>query len=135
LLLGLSEEEIFADSVNGLKFKVYGISRTLTKIKDFRKLQSMLQVIGSSEVFMEAFAKKYDFNKLLEEIMRSLDINTDKIKLPEAELGMEAANPMAALQGAPNAQSQIPQAGAAVNDNAEEAGGLPRSGFPQVPSQ
>jgi len=125
LVQSISPEERFAETVNGLKFRVFGITRTLNKIKEFRKIQGLLQTIGSSEILMQAFSQKFDFNKLLDEVMKSLDINTEKLQLDEAEI---AAGPEP--QGGPDMQSNIPQAGAAVNERVEEEGGIPKPDFP-----
>lgn len=117
----LGPEELFADTVQGCQFIVYGISATLNKQKDFTKLQAMLQTVASSPVLMEDFAKEYDFTKLLTEILKSLDINTSKIQNDEAKQGLSAApqppqaGPPQGAQAPPDMQSQIPQAGAAGN--------------------
>lgn len=128
-LKGMSNEELFAESVSGCKFEVFGISATLNKQKDFTKLQAMLQTISTSPILMEEFTKDYSFGKLLTEIMRSLDINVAKIKNEEA---MNAgANVLQADQAAPDAQSQIPQAGA-LNGSPEMSveGAIPQADFP-----
>lgn len=134
-LFGLGPEEIFAQTALGLQYKVYGVSRTLNKVKDFRKLTSLLQTIGSSEVLVEEFIKEYSFKKLLGEIMESLDINVDKIKHDEVDqmmnmLGeLQGGGGMPPVQGMPNMQSNIPQAAAgALNQTVESM--IPRSNFP-----
>lgn len=117
-LKALGPEEIFADTVQGYKFRTFGISATLNKQKNFTKLTGLLQTIGTSEVLTEEFQKKYDFGKFLTEIMKSLDINTYKIEADEKDGGDLTQNPQGSGLGqgeAPNAQSQIPQAGAAGN--------------------
>lgn len=131
-LFALGPEEIFADTAMGLKYKVFGVSRTLNKVKDFRKLTSLLQTIGSSEVLIEEFIKKYSFEKFLGEIMDSLDINTDKIKHDEVDqmLNMMGnAGGMPPVQGMPDMQSNIPQAAAgSINETVESR--IPRADFP-----
>jgi hypothetical protein len=112
----LTDEEIFAETVNGYKFDVFGITRTMNKLKDFRKFQGLLQTIGSSPVMMESFARKYDFSKLLDVIMDSMDVDTKKIELDEGQQGLGQIPPMAGA----NVQSQIPQAGAQVNNKPSE---------------
>lgn len=127
-LRGLSNEELFAETVQGCKFEVFGISATLNKQKDFTKLQAMLQTVSASPVLMEEFVKEYSFSKLLTEIMRSLDINPAKIAVekPVAESG-----PLQADQAAPDMQSQTPQAGAAGNQGEMTVeGAIPTPNFP-----
>jgi hypothetical protein len=121
-IAAMSPDEVFAETVDGHHFKVYGITKILNKLKDFRKLQSFLQTISGSEVLIESFIKEYSFTNFLHEIMESLDIDTDKLKLSAEEqalnqIGQQAAQggqpggPGAQQQGSgPNNQSQIPQA-------------------------
>lgn len=122
----LGPEELFADTVQGCKFTVFGISATLNKQKEFTKLQALLQTVAGSPVLMEEFTREFDYAKLLGEIMKSLDIHPDKIRNDEAKAGLnsEAAPGQGMQQGQmPNMQSQIPQAGAAGN----QAAGTPAS--------
>jgi len=122
-LAQLDPEDIFASTVNGVRFEVYGISQTLSKSMDFRKYTTLMQTIASSEMFLELFLQGYDPQKFLGEIITSLDINKLKIQLdaqpqpaqapegPEAGMppGMEAGVPG---MGGPDMMSQVPQAGA-----------------------
>lgn len=135
---GLSREEIFAETVNGTRFKTFGISETLNKQRDFTKLQAFLQTVASTPVLTEAFvADGGSFSKLLEEITKSLDINPAKLKEEDAkdsglsEDTAQAAPAPAAAPGGPDLQSQIPQAGAPTNqgDLAPQQG-LPQTEFP-----
>jgi hypothetical protein len=137
----MGPEELFAETAGQIKFEVFGISETLTKQKEFTKLQAMLQTIASSPVLMEEFTKKYDFGKLMTEIMRSLDIPLYKIMNDESlfnnSTGQQPVSPtqpagpppMPGQQpgNVPNAQSQIPQAGAAVNQSNSP---FPQPNFP-----
>lgn len=113
-LHALPAEDVFASTVQGVRFRVFGVTQTLAKAADFRKYMQLLQTIGGAPPLMEAFVKGgYDVSKLLEEIVTSLDIDKYKIKMSEAEIqamneptqGQEGAPP----QG-PNDMSQIPQA-------------------------
>lgn len=135
----LANEDIFAGTVEGFKYKVFGISETLNKMKDFKALTALLQSIGTSEVLIEEFTKKYDFGKLLDKIMKSLNIDTDELEIPEVEqMAMKAQAAM--QQGAtqpgttPNMQSQIPQVGSKSDPSQaggpQPAAGVPRSNFP-----
>lgn len=128
-LKGLTNQDLFAETVSGCKFKVFGISATLAKQKDFTKLQAMMQTIASSPVLMEEFTKKYDFGKLLTEIMISLDIRPYKLESDQAQ-GMATPQPPPMQQG-PDSQSQIPQAGAAENQgDLNPASAIPNNSFP-----
>lgn len=130
-----SNEEIFASTAQGYCFKVFGISLTLKKMQDYRKIITMLQTVMGSSQLSEEFMKKYSFTKLLSLIMRSLDIDVTKIENDEDEQVAMASQPtmqrnpqQGGSPGAPNMQSQIPQAMAAP---AEGAGGpQPNAGAP-----
>lgn len=133
-LANVSAQERFQRVVDGHDFNVFGITQTLNKVKDFRKLTSMLQTISGSEVLTEEFTKRFDFAKLLDEIMNSLDINTDKIRLGEMDealttLGRERGGGEGVASGGsvpgPDHMSQIPRV--------DRAGGSPEGGLPPVP--
>lgn len=110
-LASMAPEERFVVLAQNYAYRVYGVSEILSKTKDFRKLVSLLQTIGGSEVMLEEFIKKYSFGKFLEQVMKSLDIDVDKLKIDEIEqAAMMGGNPMDAMTGAPNQQSQIEQA-------------------------
>jgi hypothetical protein len=89
----------------------------------------MLQTIASAPVLMESFSQKYDFTKLLGEIMQSLDINTAKIAISEKE-DAEAGMGQVPDQAPPDMQSQIPQAGAASNQADLSMSSIPQPDFP-----
>lgn len=124
----LTNEEIFQETVEGFKYKVFGISETLNKMKSFKALTALLQSIGSSEVLIEEFVKKYDFGRLLDQLMKSLDIDTATLEIPKVEqMAMQmqagAMQPGATQPGTtPNMQSQI---GAAHNEPSQAGGPQP----------
>lgn len=140
LLSSMSPEMRFAETAQGNKFKVFGVSQTLNKQKDFRKLTALLQTIGSSEVLVEAFIKKYSFEKLLGEIVRSLDIDTSRIEQDELDQMMMQLGPQMMEQGAsqlgsqPNMQSQIPQAATGPESPDVVQSNIPRTSFPPSPA-
>lgn len=128
-LHAMSPEERFAEIVNTAKFSVWGVSRNLTKQKDARKLTALLQTIGASPQLQQEFNQEFSTPKLLGQIMRSLDINTDELSMSDDEKKAQQQRQIqmmqmqAQMQGqgqqnqgagqpgtGPNAQSQIPQA-------------------------
>jgi len=136
----MGPEGIFKELAGQIKFEVFGISETLNKQKEFTKLQAMLQTVSSSPLMMEQFTAKYDFGKLLTEILRSLDVPLYKIMndqiLNANPMGQQPNSPNSGGPGAPNpgqagqmpnAQSQIPQAGAAANQGSSP---FPQPNFP-----
>lgn len=136
----LAPEDVFAATVGGVRFRVYGISLTLSKAQDFRKLTTLLQTVSASPALMEEFVKKYDLGKTLGEIMTSLDIDKYKLEIPKA-----VQNTMSPQEGTappeqqgPDQMSQVPQAGAgSLQDMMNGAGGgagIPQSQFPGSPA-
>lgn len=138
-LFGKSAAEIFSETALGKRFKVFGLSTTLNKMSDYRKITALLQTVGTSPDMMQAFSQTYSMNKLLGEVVKSLDINEDKIKASEEELAtaqqnaqLAMAQKQAEVQGAspaqksPNQQSQIPQA---ANTKVETGINLDRAGM------
>lgn len=85
IIAAMEPEEIFATVANGAKFKVFGMSTVMNRINDFRKITSLLQTIATNPSLSNNFQKKYSFTKLLGEIIKSLDINEDKIMLDPQE--------------------------------------------------
>lgn len=118
----LSKEELFAATAEKMVYKVFGLSLTLNKIQDFRKIQALLQSIGSSPLMMQEFQRKYSMTKLMGEIIKSLDIDEEKIEMDAQEAAQHQQEQQQAMQmqmmqqsqgnqqgASPNMQSQIPQ--------------------------
>lgn len=141
MILALGNEELFVDTVQGCKFRTFGISERLSKQKDFTKLTALLQTITQSPPLTEAFMRKNDFVKILDEIIKSLDLNPAKLEADKMDGGdlTNAQTPGVGVPGAggvgqgamPDMQSQTPQAGAAGNQGDMSAqSSVPRTEFP-----
>lgn len=125
-----STEKRFALTVAGHSFRVFGLTQTLNKIKDFRKITTFLQTIVQSPQLLDAFLQRFSLPKLLAVIMKSLDIDEDQIKLDEVDqmmgqmsqgsAGMQGASPqgVAAQGSGPDRMSQVPQMGASAPEAA-----------------
>ena len=138
-ILQMGPEELFAETAGSIKFEVFGISETLSKQREFTKLQAMLQTVAASPILMEEFTKKYDFGKLLTEIVKSLDIPIYRLQHDEVLTAGEQQEAQPFQQGmptpVPNVQSQIPQAGAAVNQEPVTPQGMAQQQpFPPSPA-
>ncbi len=134
-LLAMGKEQIFADTVQSCKFKAFGVSAVMNKMKEFTKLTAMLQTIFSNPALTESFMKKYSIEKLLTEIMRSLDIDTFKIEADANEggdLSESQAPQQPPAQEGPDINSQTPQAGAAVNQGDMNAMASSQPASPQA---
>jgi len=127
----LDSQDVFVSSVNGFKFEVFGISQTLAKAQDFRKLTTLLQTISASDVLIEEFIRKYDFGKLLGEIMGSLDIDKNKIAIDKAAEPAQPGGPQQLPPGGPNGDMSgvAPPSAPGLADVFGE--GLPTDSFPQ----
>jgi hypothetical protein len=136
----ISSEQIFSNMFGGNVFKVYGMSKTLAKMKDFRKYMTFLQTVAASPLLMQEFMSKYSMQRLMEEFLRSLDVSTERLMMDPEEQQAAQARMMQAIQmqqmmnagggdiGGPGTdQGNIPQAG---SENTGSMGGGPM-GRPQ----
>lgn len=131
-LAQLAPEDVFANTVNGVRFKVFGITQTLAKAQDFQKLTTLLQTIAASPVLMEEYIKKYDLGKTLGEIMTALNIDKHKLEIPVAvQRTMMPAEEGAPVQGQPDMMSQVPEAGGISAMAGPE---IPHAAFPGSPA-
>jgi hypothetical protein len=114
-----SHAQIFRETALGKKFKVFGLSNMINKVEDFRKLTALAQTIGGSELMLNEFMRTHSMGAFLTEIMKSLNIDPDKLKISpeekaEAEqrraLEMQAKAAQGQTGDNENLQSQIPQA-------------------------
>lgn len=130
----LSPQERYANCVEGTAFKVFGVSKTLAKHKEFTKLMAMLQTISGSQLLLQEFTSEFSMQKLLADIMNSLDINTEKLQMtPQEKMAaqqrMQVAmqQQMALKQGGnvTSDQSQIQQAGSGPDKNSVQSQAQP----------
>ncbi len=80
MLLSLSAEERFALFANRVKFRVHGLTSMVNRAREFQKLMALLQVLASNPAFGEVFAQKYSFAKVIDRIVRSLEIDPETIQ-------------------------------------------------------
>lgn len=130
----LSPEDVFANTVNGTKFRVFGVSLTLSKAQDFRKLTTLLQTVGGAPILMEEYMRKYDIGKLLGEIMTALNIDKNKLEIPVAvQRTMPGADTEGQEQGADD-MSQVPGAGSGSLQDMMGGPQFPQTQFPGSPA-
>jgi hypothetical protein len=106
LAKALQPEKRFQQIANGVRFKVFGLSTLLSRMNDFRKITSLLQTISGSPLLMSQFQAKYSFTSLLGEIMKALDIDTEKLELTDQEKQQMQQQQQAAAAAAGAAQAQ-----------------------------
>lgn len=127
----MSKAERYATFCQGYKFKVYGLSSTLGRAREFQKLMALMQAVGTNPMMMQAFMQKFSAEKALDFIMKSLNINPDTLMMTDEEA---AQNPerlammqqLAQITG--GAQNASPAGGqettnGEINQNAAPSGG------------
>lgn len=112
-LSNMSPKEIFAQTSQGHRFKVFGLSSILNKVNDFQKISTLLQTVFNAPVLAQEFMKKYSPTKLMGEIIKSLDIDEEKLTLsPEEQAQVQAQMQQAQqIQQMQTAQEQNGQQG------------------------
>ena len=83
-LARLTEEQRFV-LFHSYAFRVYGLSETLSKARDFQKLMALLQVVSVNPIMLQAFYTKYSPDKTLEVAMKALNINPSNLQRTETE--------------------------------------------------
>lgn len=133
----MEPQEVFVATVNGLKFDVFGISLTMSKQADFRKLTTLMQTVAASDMFIEAFLAKYSPTKFIGEVMTALDIDKYKLEIDEASgppQGMPQPPQAGPPQAGPDQMSQVPQAGAGSLSDIFGGASQPQRKFPGSPA-
>jgi hypothetical protein len=86
ILARLSPEDRFNAFADTAIFKVFGLSATLTRARDFQKLMAVLQAVGQNPILLQAFFKKYSEDKVLIQMMKMLNMNPEAFERDEAEM-------------------------------------------------
>jgi len=86
-LATMSPAKRFATFANECRFKVYGLSAVLSKVRDFQKMMALLQAVVSNPVLLQAFFKKYSPDRVLSHLMKSLSVNPEQMARDDEELG------------------------------------------------
>lgn len=108
----LDPEDVFAATVSGMKFEVYGISLTINQKLEYQKYMTLLQSVGASPMFTEAFLAQFDPAKVMAEIISTLGIDKKRIQIDQPAGGAAPAQQAPPAPAGPDQMSQIPQAGA-----------------------
>lgn len=106
----MDPEDIFASTVNGVRFAVFGVTQRLAKAQNYQKLTTLLQTVSASEPLLEAFMKKYSVDKFLGEVMTSLDIDKTKLELDEVAQARNA-NAKAGIEQEEQGEGETDQLG------------------------
>lgn len=120
----MNDAERFAKLAKA-EFRVFGLSATLTRARDFQKFMALMQVVGTNPVLMEPFMRMVSGEKALLSLMRMINFNPEDLKMsPEeaAQTGSRIQN-MAMLSNimGPNRGSQSSAPGNAERNLPNEA--------------
>ena len=83
LLLGLDDATRFSIFAGACSFTVSGLSAVLAATQDFQKLMAFFQAVSQNPILMKDFIGKYDPGKVLDLLMKHLNINPDDIAATE----------------------------------------------------
>ena len=130
----MSPAERFAMFAKGMKFRVTGLSGTLSKARDFQKKMAFMQGVQTNPILAESFMRRLNGDKALDSLMRDININPESLELNEEEqkeVGQRVQN-MAALGpalnpgggGTPPAATDGQSTQSAIAQDAEPSGGL-----------
>ncbi|TXH16915.1 MAG: hypothetical protein E6R03_04755 [Hyphomicrobiaceae bacterium] len=86
----LSPQERFKIAGRGYRFKGVGIRTLMERMKDFQKLQQLLQTIATNPQLMNQFNLEYSMNSLLGKLLKTIGINPQEIQKTENEKQIEA---------------------------------------------
>lgn len=136
LLSRMSPAERYARFGQGYGIKVFGLSATMARVKEFQKRMALQQVIQTSPPLLESYLRRYDPDQDLDAIMKSLNVNPEDIGLKPAA--------MADLPNRVNRMAQLSQMfgmqkagsnGGANGMMATNSGGNPGSPQAQAPAE
>ena len=76
-----------------IRFKAFGISKTLEKADRVRAKLSIIQTIGDNELLLQLFTQNYSMERLIASILADMGVDLTSLELtPQERLKQEAAN-------------------------------------------
>lgn len=84
-LLQLSPAQRFVQFTRS-RVKVFGLSATLARARDFQRLMAVLQIVAQNPLMMRAFMKRYSSDKLLQKAFKLLNVNPEDFERSPEEL-------------------------------------------------
>jgi len=99
-LLGLSKAKRYVLFAKSFSFKAFGLSATLARVRDFQKTMALMQAVFANPILLRAFIKRFSEDKVLQQLMKQLNINPEYMQKNEQELAElpQALQEIAALQ-------------------------------------
>lgn len=123
-LARMSDKERYALIGEPAGFRVFGLSATMSRARDFQRMMAAMQAFASNPLLLQAFHKRYSEDKIVTQIIKQLNINPEAIARDEKELqqmGQDAgraalmqqmgltANGGGGMTGEPGMQSEVQQ--------------------------
>lgn len=94
------------------RFRSRGISGTVERARRVRQLLAALQVIAQNDILLQAFLQRYDPNRVIEEILRGMQVDPTTIERKGPGPAMAPAGASGMPPGARPAVSLAPDGGA-----------------------
>lgn len=85
-LARMTPAERFGTLANGCLFKVFGLSATLTKGRDFQRLMAVLQTAQQNPLLLPVMMRRVSPDKLWSRMMKMININPSDIEKTEEDL-------------------------------------------------
>lgn len=84
-LAQMSSATRYATYAQGARFKVSGLSSMVARTREFQKITAALSLIGQSPVLLQTFMAKYSPEKLLDHILKALNLDPEDMQMTEEE--------------------------------------------------
>jgi len=121
-LARMSPAERFA-AFSGAKFRVSGLSALTARARDFQKKIALMQVAMGNPMLLQAFMRRFSADKMLNGLMRDLNLNPDTMELTDEEKQTPYGQRMADLSTVTQQITGPPAGGGGGSVSAEESGG------------
>jgi hypothetical protein len=110
-LAQLSPAERFASMAAGARFRVRGVSATTARGQNFQKMMALMQAVAGNPMLLQAFLQTYSAEKVLTELIRSLNIDPRAIEMTPEEQQQQAMRTLMAQQQVGGLGAQAPAPG------------------------
>jgi len=85
-LARMSPAERYANYSSGCKFQVHGLSAVIARSQEFQKMAALMGLVGTNPFMLQAFVKKFSFDKTLDSFLKTLNISPDSLMADDLEM-------------------------------------------------
>lgn len=107
----------------GAKFRVSGLSALTARARDFQKKIALMQVAMGNPILLQAFVKRFSGDKMLNGLMRDLNLNPSTMELTDEEQMVPMGQRMNDLAAITQNVTGPPTGGGGGSVKQEESGG------------